>query len=133
MTTILITMNELIECANCFHSCNECKLKTMKYNGESDVIEENTKAYVYNLEQNNERLKAENKELEIYSTKKYSEVMQLQKDKYKLEAENKELREKSESLLFLHGCEEEGMASGQPTARQWRDAVHNLRELLNNK
>ena len=38
-------------------------MKKAKYNGESDVIEDNTKAYIHNLKQNNEKLEAENKEL----------------------------------------------------------------------
>jgi len=34
-----------------------------------------------------------------------------------------ELLEALDELVFLHGCEQEGLLSGQPTAKQWFDAV----------
>jgi len=34
-----------------------------------------------------------------------------------------ELREALEHLVHLHGCEQEGLLSGQPTPEQWYEAV----------
>lgn len=36
----------------------------------------------------------------------------------------------AKALLHLHICEQEGLASGQPTPKEWLQAVDNLSELL---
>ena len=44
---------------------------------------------------------------------------------------HKKLEESVSHLLHLHSCEQEGIQSGRPTAKEWFDAVNNVSELLN--
>lgn len=46
--------------------------------------------------------------------------------------EIQKLRKASEEILHLHLCEQEGLSSGQPTPKQWIEAVNKLSEALNN-
>ena len=43
------------------------------------------------------------------------------------------LKEAANELIHLHLCEQEGIVSGQPTSKQWLEAVDKLSELLNPK
>lgn len=58
------------------------------------------------------------------------------KDGYKqakTEVQNEiyELIEAARQLIHLHSCEQEGIASGQPTPAQWLQAVDNLSNAIN--
>lgn len=44
-----------------------------------------------------------------------------------------ELKSAANELIHLHMCEQEGIVSGQPTSKQWLEAVDKLSELLNPK
>lgn len=43
-----------------------------------------------------------------------------------------ELREALTELVHLHGCEQEGIGSGQPTPKQWYDAVNKAEAAIKN-
>ena len=53
---------------------------------------------------------------------KYDELLQ-QRD---------ELMEALTELVHLHGCEQEGIGSGQPTPQQWYDAVNKAEAAIKN-
>jgi len=40
------------------------------------------------------------------------------------------LLEALSELVFLHGCEQEGLLSGQPTSKQWYDAVEKAESVI---
>jgi len=46
--------------------------------------------------------------------------------------QNEELREALSELVHLHGCEQEGLLSGQPTPEQWYKAVEEAEQALKN-
>jgi len=46
--------------------------------------------------------------------------------------QNEELREALKELVHLHGCEQEGLLSGQPTPEQWYKAVEKAEQALKN-
>lgn len=48
----------------------------------------------------------------------------------RLTAEVERLKEAAKELVHLHGCEQEGLSSGRPTAAQWLQAVDNLSNLV---
>lgn len=50
-----------------------------------------------------------------------------------LQREREEIELAANNLLFLHSCEEEGISSGMPTAKQWRETVEALRNILTHK
>ena len=43
-----------------------------------------------------------------------------------------ELKEALTELVHLHGCEQEGIGSGQPTPQQWYDAVNKAEAAIKN-
>ncbi|MGV8136514.1 MAG: hypothetical protein AB2L20_14995 [Mangrovibacterium sp.] len=48
----------------------------------------------------------------------------------KAEAAYSDLLSAAEEIARLHACEQEGIASGQPTPEQWYQAVNNLNDAI---
>lgn len=61
--------------------------------------------------------------------KRATEQFAVYKENERLKAQNRELVEAANNLLHLHSCEQEGLASGQPTPQQWMEAVEKLSAL----
>jgi hypothetical protein len=52
------------------------------------------------------------------------------KEDSKLIAAAPDLLEALQELTHLHGCEQEGLSSGQPTASEWYEAVNKANEAI---
>lgn len=64
-------------------------------------------------------------------TKKDEEMIDCCEDCYAPKKKYEKVVLALEKLVFLHGCEQEGIESGQPTPDQWIKAVNEAEEALN--
>jgi hypothetical protein len=67
---------------------------------------------------------------EIVAPRPVTQSITQDKANAKLIATAPDLLEALQELVHLHGCEQEGIGSGQPTFQQWIDAVNKASEAI---